>query len=131
MTDEQIKQLISDTVSSTVRQLQSAGLLKDPEISAYKKTEELLRQYPRLKNLGTPYARQVVQQIDACLEEYSNDPYLDVIHLFYFGGLKNAACASVLCCNERTCRRARRKLVQEFSVRLASDEFIKELFSMT
>lgn len=127
MTDEKIEQIIRRTVSATVLQLQAAGLLKDNEMTAYKKTEALLREYPRLKALQEPYAQRVAQEVEACLAEAENEPYLDVIRLYYFAGNKNAACADIMCCDERTCRRYRRKLVEQFSVRLASDEFIKEL----
>lgn len=127
MNDEKIEQIIRRTVSATVLQLQAAGLLKDNEMTAYKKTEALLREYPRLRNLQEPYAQRVVQEVEACLAEAENEPYLDVIRLYYFAGNKNAACADIMCCDERTCRRYRRKLVEQFSVRLASDEFIKEL----
>ena len=127
MTDEKIEQIIRRTVSATVLQLQAAGLLKDNEMTAYKKTEALLREYPRLKALQEPYAQRVVQEVEVCLAEAKNEPYLDVIRLYYFVGNKNAACADIMCCDERTCRRYRKKLVQQFSVRLASDEFIKEL----
>ena len=127
MTDDDIKKIIKDTVSATVLQLKAAGLLRDDTMQAYQKTECLLFQYPTLKNVNEPYARQVVAEIDACLVAAKNDPYVGVIELYYFKGLKNAACAKKLCCDERTCRRNRRKLVEQFSVRLASDEFIREL----
>jgi hypothetical protein len=129
LTDAETKKLIDDTVAATIMQLQAAGLLRSNTTTAYEKTEELLRQYPRLKGLSSDYAQRVVQEIDACLTEAEQDPYVDVIRLFYFGGLKNAACADVLCCDERTGRRARRRLVEQFSVRLASEEFIRELLT--
>lgn len=127
MTDEKIKQIIKETVTTTVQQLKAAGLLRDDTQTAYKKTEELLRQYTQLKEVQEPYAQRVVQAIDACLEEAANEPYVDVIRLYYFAGMKNAACADVLFCGERTCRRNRKKLVQQFSARLASDVFLQEL----
>lgn len=127
MTDEKIQQIITKTVATTVQQLKAAGLLRDDTQSAYKKTEELLRQYPKLQGVQEPYARRVVQAIDACLEEAANEPYVDVIRLYYFEGMKNAACANALFCGERTCRRNRKKLVQQFSARLASDAFLQEL----
>jgi DNA-directed RNA polymerase specialized sigma24 family protein len=129
LTDAETKKLIDDTVRATVMQLQAAGLLRSNTVTAYQKTEELLRQYPRLKTLPGDYARRVVQEIDACLAEVEQEPYADVIRLYYFGGLKNAACAKVLACDERTGRRARRRLVEQFSVRLASEEFIRELLT--
>lgn len=129
MTNDEIKQLIKDTVATTVLQLQNAGLLRGEDLTAYQKTEALLRQYPKLKELQEPYARRVVQEVDACLAEAANDPYVDVIRLYYFADLKNAACAKMLNCNERTCRRNRRKLVEQFSARLASDAFIREILT--
>lgn len=128
MTNDEIKQLIKDTVASTVSQLKAAGMLQPvTPMTAKQKTEELLRQYPQLKKVQEPYAQRVVQEIDALLAEAENEPYVDVIRLYYFGGLTNVGCADILCCDERTCRRYRQQLVQRFSVRLASDEFITEL----
>lgn len=127
MTDEEIKRIINETVTTTVLQLKAAGLLGNDTKTAIEKTEELLYQYPKLKDIDEPYARRVVQEIDACLAAAAAEPYVDVIRLYYFEGQTNVACAMELICDERTCRRYRRKLVQQFSVRLASDEFIREL----
>lgn len=129
MNENEIKQLISNTVNETINQLKVAGLLRDDMKTPYQKTEELLRQYPTLKKASTPYARKVVAEIDELLAEAENEPYVDVIRLYYFGGLKNAACAKTLACGERTARRYRVKLVEQFSTRLASDEFIRELLT--
>ena len=127
MKDNEIKQLINDTVNETVAKLRAAGLLRDGTKTAYEKTEALLWQYPTLKKSNTPYARQVVAEIDRLLAEAENEPYMDVIRLYYFGGLKNAARAKALVCGERTARRYRVALVEHFSTSLASDEFIREL----
>ena len=127
MDDKKIQQIIKDTVDTTVLRLKDAGLLRDSTKSAYEKTEILLRQYPQLLKVQEPYAQRVVQEVDACLADISGEPYADVIRLFYFAGLTNEACANTLCCDERTCRRNRKKLVQRFSVRLASADFIREL----
>lgn len=127
MNDDKIKQIINDTVTTTVLKLKAAGLLKDGTKSAYEKTEILLSQYTDLQKVQEPYAQRVVKEIDACLADADSDPYVDVIRLYYFAGLKNEACARALCCDERTCRRNRKKLVQQFSSRLASDDFIREL----
>lgn len=127
MNNEEIKQLVTATVNETVAKLQAVGLLKDSNLSAYEKTERLLWKYTELQKAQTPYARRVVAEIDQCLADAENEPYLDVIRLYYFAGLKNAACAQVLACGERTARRYRVALVQRFSARLASDEFIREL----
>lgn len=128
MTEKEIQKIVRDTVTATVLQLKAAGMLQPATAkTAVQKTEELLRQYPQLRNSSEPYALRVVAEIDALLAAAENEPYVDVIRLYYFGGLTNEGCANTLCCDERTCRRYRKKLVQQFSVRLASDEFIREL----
>lgn len=131
MKNDEIRQLIDDTANAaataTVLRLKAAGLLKDGTKTAYEKTEALLYQYRELCEVHQPYAQRVVREIDACLESVSGDPYADVIRLYYFEGLKNKACADALYCDERTARRYRTKLVQQFSARLASDDFIREL----
>ena len=130
MTNDEIKQLVQETVLNTVLQLKAEGMLQPAtQKTAMQKTEELLRQYPQLRGIDEPYARRVVQEIDALLAAAESEPYVDVIRLYYFGGLTNEGCANTLCCDERTCRRYRKKLVQQFSVRLASDEFIRELLT--
>ncbi len=130
MTAEETRKIISDTVAETVRQLKTAGLLKNGEMTAFDKTEALLRQYPLLKTMDAPYARRVVQEVDACLEEVKTEPYLDVIRLYYFSGLKNSACANKMLCSEKTCRRNRIRLVQRFSARLASEAFFQEVLGI-
>lgn len=135
MTNEEIKQLISATVRETMEQLRTTTTtLADPQeppsgLSSYAKTEELLRNYTALKTSDSPKGRRIAEQIETCLEEAANDPYIDVIRLFYFGGVKNAACAKIMCCDERNLRKARRALVKRFAARLATDEFIRELLS--
>lgn len=124
---DDIEKIIKRTVTVTVQQLKAAGLLRSDNLTAYQKTEALLRQYPQLKDVQEPYAQRVVQEVEACLAAAANEPYVDVIRLYYFDGLTNAACAMEMICDERTCRRYRTKLVQRFSARLASDEFIREL----
>lgn len=128
MKTEEIQKIVRETVLATVLQLKAAGMLQPAtQKTAVQKTEELLRQYPQLRGIQEPYAQRVVQEIDALLAAAENEPYVDVIRLYYFGGLTNEGCANTLCCDERTCRRYRKKLVQQFSVRLASEEFIREL----
>ncbi len=127
MYDDEIKRIIDNTVSATILRLKAAGLLRDGEKTAMEKTEELLRQYKTLKEIDQPYAKTLVAEIDKCLDEQRNDPYINIIRLYYFEGLTNAAAANEMYCDERTARRNRKKLVRAFSARLVSDEFLREL----
>ena len=125
--DDSVKKYIDEAISATVERLKMDGLLKSDTRTAYEKTEELLKRYPVLKGIDQPAAKRVCEEVDRCLKSVSNDPYAKVIDLFYFRGMTNAACALELECEERTARRNRKKLVEDFSVRLASEEFIREI----
>lgn len=127
MREEEVKKIINDTVSATILHLKSAGFLRDGEKTAAEKTEELLRQYKTLKETEQPYAVTLVAEIDKCVEEFARDPYIDIIRLYYFEGMTNAAASKEMYCDERTARRNRKRLVRAFAVRLASDDFIREL----
>ena len=127
MIDQKTQEIINATAEATVRRLQDAGMLNTDSKSATEKTEELLRNYNQLKEADDPKSRRVVEEIDACLEEAANEPYIDVIRLFYFAGLKNAACAKIMVCDERNLRKARKALVKRFAARLAAGDFIREL----
>lgn len=122
-----IQKYIDQAIADTVTRLKMEGFLKTDTQTAYEKTEELLRRYPALKDSDRPTAQRICAEVEACLQSVSNDPYARVIELFYFEGMTNAACALELKCEERTARRNRKKLVEDFSVRLASDEFIREI----
>lgn len=127
MIDPKTKEIIDTTVAATVRSLQNAGLLVTGTKSAAEKTEELLYNYTQLKESADPKSQRLVAEIDACLAEAANEPYIDVIRLFYFAGEKNAACAKIMCCDERNLRKARKALVKRFAARLAAGDFIREL----
>ena len=127
MKDTEIKKIIEDTATVTVLKLKAAGLLQNNQKSAYDKTEALLHQYADLRKVSQPYAQRVVQEIDAVLADLQQEPYVRVIPLYYFEGQTNAMCAQELNCDERTCRRNRKALVERMATRLASEEFIREL----
>lgn len=127
MNDAEIRKIINDTVSATVLQLKASGILRDGQKTAIEKTEALLRQYKTLQQTDQPYARSLVKEIDSCMADMANDPYIDLIRLYYFEGMKNAAAAREANCDERTARRNRKRLVTAFAARLASDDFIREL----
>lgn len=118
MTDYETKRLIQDTVAETVRQLKDAGMLEDAV--PRKKTEELLRKYPTM-SLTDP-RRNLIRDF---LADNENDPYIDTICLYYFGGNKSAAVARIMCYTERTCRRNRLRLVDDLAEKLLTAGVIK------
>ena len=84
MEDHEIKEYINDTVNATVLKMKMAGLLKGNRQSAIEKTEELLRNYPTFKDLKEPYTLKLVTNIEAALELIEDDPYYDIIPMYYF-----------------------------------------------
>lgn len=126
MTDD-IKQIIEATVTATILKLKAAGIIQDGQKTAIEKTEALLYQYTQLRETDQPYARRVVQEIDAALEGLKNDPFVDVIRLHYFEGQTYEACANELYCSRRTVTRKCTALVERLSARLLADDFIREL----
>ena len=121
------KQNAHEAARATVELLKKEGLLRDTANSVLDKVERDLRQYPKWKDVDTPHARRMVAQIEACLDAAENEPYLDTIRLFYFAGMKNAAVAKTICCDERTAQRARRELVKKFAAKLYPEEYENEM----
>lgn len=136
MIDPKIQEIIAataqatakSTAEATVRELQ--GMMTDDAAKekAIKKAEKQLWEYKQLKESTELKSQRLVAEIDACLATAANEPYIDVIRLFYFDHIKNAACAKIMNCDERNLRKARKALVKRFFVpRLAAGDFIREL----
>lgn len=127
MNKEEVQKIANAAARATVELLKEQGLLRDTSKSVLDKTENALRNYPTWKNMDDPHAQRMAQEIEACMADAESDPYLDTVRLFYFGGLKNAAVARTICCDERTAQRARRELVKKFAARLYPEEFMQEM----
>lgn len=126
---EDIKTIINDTVNATVLKMKMAGLLKDNRKTAIEKLEELLRNYPIFKEItDQEYTIKLVAKVDEALEKISNDPYFDVIRMFYFENLTREYIASEFGCTETTISRNKTKLLNQLKVMLFSDDVIFELF---
>lgn len=128
MTDAETKEIINQTVETTVQRLKAAGLLKQGR-TAREKTEELLRQYPLFKIIkGKRRTAELVARIEKALEEINGDPYCDIIRRHYFDreGIENIAFD--LNISTKTARKHKQRLVGVLSSLLFSDEAIQEIF---
>lgn len=126
---EDIKDIISDTVNETVMKLKMAGLMKDNRRSSTEKLEELLRNYPTFKTITDKDTTiNLVKKVDEALETIKDDPYYDVIRLFYFEGQTRESIALDYGCTETTISRNKSRLLDRLKVMLFSDEVIFELF---
>ena len=128
-TMEIINKTVEKTVSETVLKMKMAKLLNDSEKSAYSKTEELLRNYPTFKQIiDQPYTIKLCEKIEKALNDLGNEPYREIIDLFYFQNQTRETIALELGCTVRTVGRNKARLVNELKVKLFSDDVIRELF---
>ena len=124
-----IQSIIDDTVNATVLKMKMAGLLKDNRRTAIEKLEELLRNYPVFKNIhDKEYTVKLVAKIDEALKTIENDPYYDVISMFYFNRMTREDIALEFNTSVTTISRNKTRLLNQLKVILFSDEVIYELF---
>lgn len=129
MSSIDLQKLIDDTVNATVLKMKMAGLLKDDRKTAIEKVEELLRDYPVLKTIhDKEYTVKLVARIDDALETIKNDPYYDVIRLFYFENQTRENIAYEFGSSVTTISRNKTKLLNQLALMLFSDDVIYELF---
>ena len=129
MIDEAIREVIDETVNATVLKMKMVGLVKDNTKTAFQKTEEILRNYPTFKKIkDQPYTVKLVKQIEEALEEIRDDPYYDIIPMYYFEDETRENIALTLETTVRTVARNKRRLIDYLKVKLFSDSCIYEIF---
>lgn len=126
--DQEIKQIINDTVNMTVLKLKMAGLLNDGRKTAYQKTEELLKNYNQFLQSDQPYTKKLVSKINEALYEIKDDIYYEIIPLCYFEGETRENIAEYFNTTVTTISRNKNRLVNKMKVILFSDDVIYELF---
>ena len=129
MIDEAIREVIDETVNATVLKMKMVGLVKDNTKTAFQKTEEILRNYPTFKKIkDQPHTVKLVKQIEEALVEIRDDPYYDIIPMYYFEGETRENIALTLETTVRTVARNKRRLIDYLKVKLFSDSCIYEIF---
>lgn len=124
----EIQQIINDTVNSTVLKLKMAGLMKDDRKTAYEKTEELLRNYNAFKKSDQPYTIKLVKKINDALDTIIDDPYYDIIPMYYFENETREIMAEYFDTTVTTISRNKTRLINKIKLILFSDDVIYELF---
>ena len=71
---------------------------------------------------------KLVAKVDEAMKSIENDPYYDVIRLFYFEGQTRESIALDYGCTETTISRNKSRLLNKLKAILFSDEVIFELF---
>ena len=125
---ENINKIIEDTVNRTVLKLKVAGLMKDDRKTAAQKTEELLKNYPKFKLSDQPYTLKLCQNIEVALDSIKEDYYYQIIPLYYFDLIPRDKVAEYFNTSETTISRNKKRLVDDLSAVLFSDDLIYDLF---
>lgn len=129
MTNEEVKQIIDDTVNATVLKLKMTGLLNNNRKTAFQKTEELLRNYNTFKTIDDQdYTKKIVKKIDEALKSIEDDIYYDIIPMSYFDDRTREDIAEHFNTSCKTISRNKGRLVNLLKVKLFSDDVIFELF---
>ena len=126
---ENVDKIIEDTVNRTVLKLKVAGLMKDDRKSAAQKTEELLKNYPRFKLSDQPYTKKLCAKIETAMRTIQCDYYYEIIALYYFEQMTREEVAEHFNTSETTISRNKKRLIDNLSAVLFSDEVIYELFT--
>lgn len=128
-----LRQVIQDVVNETIVKLKKSGMMKENKKSAFKKTEELLRNYPKLKvaaetNDRTEQTKKLIEIIDVALKSIENDPYYEIIELIFWEHITREHIAEMFDVEVKTVTRNKNRLVNQLKIIIFSDDVIKELF---
>lgn len=129
VTKDEIKEVIAETVNATVLKIKMAGLLKDNRKTSIEKLEELLRDYPIFKEIkDQAYTVKLVNKLEEALKTIEDDPYYEVIKMFYFERRPREYIALEFECTETTISRNKTRLLNLLTPKLFSDDVIYEIF---
>lgn len=129
LTKEDVREIINETVNATIARLKTAGMLKDDRRSVTDKLEELLRNYPTFKTIhDREDTVKTVEMIEAALRTIEDDPYYDVIPMFYFDRATRESIALDFETSVTTISRNKARLLGKLAPLLFSDDVIYDLF---
>lgn len=108
--------------------------MKENKKSAFKKTEELLRNYNKfnyaVKNNkeNTETTQKLIAIINNALKSIENDPYYEVIEMIFFEKKTREEIAEDFDVEVKTITRNKNRLINQLKIIIFSDDVIKELF---
>lgn len=126
--NNEIKDLINEVTNQTVIKLKRSGLMKDNSKSAFKKTEEVLKNYEQYKAADSDKVNKFINIVDEALKTIEDDEYYEVITQFYFENKTREKIAEYFDCDVKTVTRNKSRLINKLKIILFSDKTIEELF---
>lgn len=108
--------------------------MKENKKSAFKKTEELLRNYNKFKYAvknnvdNTEKTQKLISIIDNALISIEDDPYYSIIEMIFFERKTREKIAEFYDIEVKTVTRNKNRLVNQLKLVIFSDDVIKELF---
>lgn len=101
--------------------------------SSFKKTEDVLNSYPALKKISVESknnhvkTKDIVSKIENGLKEIVNDPYYEVISMYYFDGNTIEEIAYKFNVSSPSIIYAKKRLVNKLKVFIFTENVIEEL----
>ena len=128
--ENDIREIIYNTVDYTIAKLKLSGLMKDNRQTAFQKTEQILRNYNELKKSYSEngIAKKFVDIVDNALKEIVDDMYYDIIPMMYFENQSRESIAEYFNTTVTTISRNKRRLVNKLKYLIFADDVIYELF---
>ena len=87
MTDQEIDNIIDKAVERVVKELEINHIKSGDRLSPEEKTEQLLRIYPKLREVDSDKIRGFLRVFDRVLDTIRGDKYFRVIESYYFENL--------------------------------------------
>ena len=126
ITQGELEKIIYKSAKTAVKEVQKK---KYRDISVYKRTEYILRNYKELKKAvdDNELTKQILNKVDVILTDLKSEPYYKVIEEYYMNSKKLEVIAGEWGVSIATIHTAKKILVEKISIRLFSDYIIKEI----
>lgn len=127
--EEIMEKTATKAAEATIEKLMAKGLIRIDHRSAIDKTINLLYKYEQLKLSDQPSTLKRVAQVDVALEQIRDDPFYEIIPLYYFEKETRENIAEYFNVSEKTVTRNRKRLIRQMAVILFSDDVIMDILS--
>lgn len=122
--EEQIKSITKNGLTKKSKDITSYSANNGEYLNEIEKNENEIENIE--KSIRT--TRQLIKLIDASLDKIHDDPYFEIIQMFYIDGISRDKIAEHLNREVRTIARQKKRLVDAMKMDLFSSDYISEIF---